>query len=397
VAGSMNRLYEQDWPLWRSLEYQCRAEQTHGKEQFVDDSVKLQLINFSARSYSKNSNHTLVVLTGDGNWRNQHGVDDFHGMSFPDVLEKLLRNDFMIEVWAWQQSCSQFYEKMQKAYGEAFKVVYLDQWREYLTYGQGKDDPAPPMAPEPEATGQGGASAGGGGRWDHFAEQHHSQDGGRGGTSSRGRGRYSMAHGAGGGGRGGGGARRQQRGVTRPDRLQPLLPAHVTAHVSGTHGGRQVRGNTPEGCRCSSLQAIVKGYSAGACARLIRVCACCSSQGGAQRGAVGVLARGGAAGARAHPRHRHRNGAELPVPDRVHLRAGTRVWLRPAAAAAVRAAAVRAAVWPAAVCAAVRAAAVQPAAVWAAAVRAAAVRPTVAAAGAWGGVANGARWGGGVP
>jgi len=70
--------------------------------------------------------HTLVLLSGDGN-RN----DDHH--SFADTIQEALRVGMFVEVWAWKNSVSRVYTQVfAEHYGGSFAVRYFDDYRDKI-------------------------------------------------------------------------------------------------------------------------------------------------------------------------------------------------------------------------------------------------------------------------
>jgi hypothetical protein len=89
-------------------------------EQAVDDVLHAAMSQDIMLSYPKP--RTLVLLTGDGNANGGY-------TSFPGVIQSALMRGWLVELWSWDISTANIYEKFRKAYPDHFFLRRLDQYR----------------------------------------------------------------------------------------------------------------------------------------------------------------------------------------------------------------------------------------------------------------------------
>ncbi len=114
---------------WQKIGYDVRVQERRGGgEQMLDEvlmvAMQQTIIKFGASKLgSEQRQHTLVLLSGDGN-RN----DDHH--SFAETIESALADGMFVEVWAWRNSVSRVYtQNFKKHYGGSFAIRYFDEFR----------------------------------------------------------------------------------------------------------------------------------------------------------------------------------------------------------------------------------------------------------------------------
>ena len=114
---------------WQKAGYDVRVQERRGgSEQMLDEVLMVPMqqtiIKFGASKLGpEQKQHTLVLLSGDGN-RN----DDHH--SFADTIQSALADGMFVEVWAWRNSVSKVYTQGFKMhYGGSFAIRYFDDHR----------------------------------------------------------------------------------------------------------------------------------------------------------------------------------------------------------------------------------------------------------------------------
>lgn len=156
--------FNHQWPClfvsrWEAKNYKKLIERTTGRETTVDALLKNEFTGVSAKRFDTDRlEYTLILLTGDGNARNEEGVNDYDRQSFPAAVQQALLNGFNVEVWSWRKSTSKVYVDMWKHLGNKLKLCYLDEYRHYLVRSYG-------------ASGQGGRGGGVAQRPYQFAPQ----------------------------------------------------------------------------------------------------------------------------------------------------------------------------------------------------------------------------------
>jgi len=107
-------------------------QRTEGRETEVDSQLKAEISSFSHRSYDDNIKHTMILLTGDGNAKDDQGKDNYEIAHFPKVVMDVLAAGFKVEVWAWRRSMNRVYTNMQSHYPEVMSIHYLDEYYDLL-------------------------------------------------------------------------------------------------------------------------------------------------------------------------------------------------------------------------------------------------------------------------
>lgn len=69
----------------------------------------------------------LVLVTGDGN--TNHGKT-----SFSNVIERVLKTNWHVELWSWEHSLSQRFSEIQKHFPTQMTIKYLDPHRDEITF-----------------------------------------------------------------------------------------------------------------------------------------------------------------------------------------------------------------------------------------------------------------------
>ena len=163
VFGSSPPRNHRVWQAWRRENYQLTLfERTHANaEQGVDSSLIADMQRSMLRF--RVSDHTLVLLTGDGNGNGGHAsfLEAVHHtltetnwkvLAHRNPSEKHeLRGPFLsaspplactflqVEVWSWRATCSGHYRRMQENYGSTgrFQLKFLDIYRDTICFRAG--------------------------------------------------------------------------------------------------------------------------------------------------------------------------------------------------------------------------------------------------------------------
>lgn len=116
---------------WQKVGFDVRVQDRRGgSEQMLDEvlivSMQATIMKFGASKLGTGPDqkqHTLVLLSGDGNTNHDHH-------SFAETIESALADGMFVEVWAWRNSVSRVYTQgFMKHYGGSFTVRYLDDYR----------------------------------------------------------------------------------------------------------------------------------------------------------------------------------------------------------------------------------------------------------------------------
>jgi hypothetical protein len=94
-------------------------------EQGVDDALQSMMFKDASKIFTPV--RTLVLLTGDGNPNSGR-------VSFPEIVETAVHNNWNVEVWSWRASTHQIYKKLCVAYQGQVSVFNLDQYRSEVTF-----------------------------------------------------------------------------------------------------------------------------------------------------------------------------------------------------------------------------------------------------------------------
>ena len=116
---------------WEKAGYTVRVQERRGgSEQMLDEvlvsSMQQTILRFGSSKLGAGlgqKQHTLVLLSGDGNRNHDHG-------SFAETIQLALSDGMFVEIWAWRHSVSKVYTKsFMEHYGGSFSVRYLDDHR----------------------------------------------------------------------------------------------------------------------------------------------------------------------------------------------------------------------------------------------------------------------------
>lgn len=75
----------------------------------------------------KDSNRTLVIVTGDGNAHRGH-------FDFPQVVEQALQDGWKVELVCWKSCLNPLYETLRNDYPRQMRIRYLDEHRDTITF-----------------------------------------------------------------------------------------------------------------------------------------------------------------------------------------------------------------------------------------------------------------------
>lgn len=105
-----NKLYKK----WEELGYYVRLEERHysdetktSNEMFVDAALVAEIQNVILQCQPKliNNIRKLIIVTGDGNLNSRQA-------NFRDTVRNGLNWGWAIELWAWENTCSDWYKKL---------------------------------------------------------------------------------------------------------------------------------------------------------------------------------------------------------------------------------------------------------------------------------------------
>ena len=130
VMGSSPDRASHFWKHWEDSNFQVTVlphVKEDGKlvESAVDDTLQTAMLSDICNVY--NPTRTLVMLTGDGNIN--HGR-----VTFPQVVERALRNNWAVEVWSWSASTHSVYQRFLDEYPSHFSLHQLDPFRQEITF-----------------------------------------------------------------------------------------------------------------------------------------------------------------------------------------------------------------------------------------------------------------------
>jgi hypothetical protein len=140
VIGTVPDRASKYWEQWRDAGFDVHVFQAvkdgggRKYEQGVDDTLQTMMSQDAARVF--NPSRTLVLMTGDGN--QNHGR-----VSFPEVVENAIRNDWTVEIWRWKASGSKIYKCLHEAYPSRVTLYDLDPFREHITYHKERSTTVP--------------------------------------------------------------------------------------------------------------------------------------------------------------------------------------------------------------------------------------------------------------
>ena len=138
VAGTLDKQqgkkpsFIQDWA---DLGYEVRVQERRGgSEQFLDETLMVPMMETVRRFGSAKlgsgpgrKQHTLVLLSGDGNSNGRHH-------SFAEIIQDALSEGMFVEIWAWRSSASRVYtQEFIQHYGSSFSIHYFDNYRDQIT------------------------------------------------------------------------------------------------------------------------------------------------------------------------------------------------------------------------------------------------------------------------
>jgi hypothetical protein len=113
---------------WDRVGFEMRILQRlpNGKEQAVDEVLHAAIQQDIVKQFA--TEHTLIVLTGDGNNNN-------NGTSFPEIIQLAL-DRWKVEIWGWRTSMSNVYKKFLENYGSKFSLHYFDDYKDTIVFYQ---------------------------------------------------------------------------------------------------------------------------------------------------------------------------------------------------------------------------------------------------------------------
>jgi hypothetical protein len=109
-------------------------ERRGGSEQFLDETLMVPMMETVRRFGSAKlgsgpgrKQHTLVLLSGDGNSNGRHH-------SFAEIIQDALSEGMFVEIWAWRSSASRIYtQEFIHHYGSSFSLHFFDEYRDRIT------------------------------------------------------------------------------------------------------------------------------------------------------------------------------------------------------------------------------------------------------------------------
>ena len=104
---------------FRNEGWQVRSElrPDDGRESMVDDSIAAHIY----RAIIDHRGESIVVLSGDGNQRNNSQVSIF------DAILSAMKFNIRVVLWCWKQSRNEQYKRLQSAHPSLFSLNYLDE------------------------------------------------------------------------------------------------------------------------------------------------------------------------------------------------------------------------------------------------------------------------------
>jgi hypothetical protein len=115
VVGSSGR--QAHWEKWKAAGYTVSRDERRGREVFVDEALIAQLLGSASKTFPS-PGRILVLATGDGNSNSGR-------VTFPDAIERALRNEWFVCVYTWKAKCNPVYKTLART-EEAFRLKYLD-------------------------------------------------------------------------------------------------------------------------------------------------------------------------------------------------------------------------------------------------------------------------------
>ncbi len=132
---------------WEYLGYNVQVEKRNGgNEHFVDSALVSEIQRILLRKQNKEQEELMmsgelskkiILLSGDGNLNKGES-------NFRDAIFAALDKNWDVEIWCWERSCSIIYQNLArgKVKGRTltkeqlskFKLVYLDNYRESITF-----------------------------------------------------------------------------------------------------------------------------------------------------------------------------------------------------------------------------------------------------------------------
>ncbi|CAM4929548.1 unnamed protein product [Rotaria socialis] len=129
VGGSIQPKNAGVWKEWESCGYKCivgeRSES--GLEVFMDNMLHALIHDALLGSNDTRTKKVLVLVTGDGN-------ANYGQTNFGNVIERVLKKAWSVELWSWENSLSSTFLRIQRFFPTQMTIKYLDPHRRYITF-----------------------------------------------------------------------------------------------------------------------------------------------------------------------------------------------------------------------------------------------------------------------
>lgn len=76
---------------------------------------------------TREKQQVLVLMTGDGN-------DNHKQTNFPITVERVIEDNWKVELWSWKRSLGYRFRNIQEVYPTGISINYLDDYRDEITF-----------------------------------------------------------------------------------------------------------------------------------------------------------------------------------------------------------------------------------------------------------------------
>ena len=138
--------------VWEQHGYHVRRLQPDatGRESGVDEAIQAMAYTWLLGDYGPRVRPVLALATADGN-------DNSGGTTFVQLAELAMRHHWRVEMFVWRHGCNQRYLALAAQHPQNITIVFLDRWREQLTFTA--DRPAGLNTAAPSAAAYRGTAA----------------------------------------------------------------------------------------------------------------------------------------------------------------------------------------------------------------------------------------------
>lgn len=115
--------------FWESAQYRVYHQRRDARtnSNFVVHKLVTEMHRFNLTvPDAQKSQHTVVLLTGDGATQVQDAI------TFPVMVEFLLKQQFFVEVWSWSGTRSKRFDALVNAFPGRMAVLDLDAYRSQI-------------------------------------------------------------------------------------------------------------------------------------------------------------------------------------------------------------------------------------------------------------------------